>query len=386
MQFQIERKSLLAGLQQVLGVVEKRSTMPMLSHILITANSPENSIETGISIFATDLEISISDDYPAHVIVPGQMTVPGKKLLEITRELPDGMVKMSLQENNWISVEAGKAYFKITGLPSDEFPTPSFLDEEGSARISISAELFSRLIRKTIFATGENDPRYILNGLLLETHKVTETKQMIRLVATDGNRLALAEEAVKDHQGLSIKEQVIVPKKALLEIKRLLDETAITDPEQETDIRFGKNLLTLKSGTARFSSRLLNGNYPNYNLVIPKENNNHVSANKELLLGALTRVSILSDEKTSLVKTTVNPGQIEFRAKNHLVGEASETVPTSFEGEPFTTFFSARYLRDILLATDDSEIVFEFKDTESACLIREKSGRYLSLLMPVDEK
>jgi len=399
MKLQIERKYLLLGLQQVFGVVEKRSTMPILSHILISAYGAdtENGKEAGVSIFATDLEISIQDCYPAHVITPGQLTCPAKKLLEIVRELPEGMVKIELQENYWISIEAGNAYFKIAGLPHDDFPALSFVGGEGDTKVSIAPDSFSRLIRKTAFATGENDQRYILNGLLIEMHKVAEAKHMIRLVATDGQRLALAEEAVKSHQGASMEERAIVPKKAILEIKRLLDETPVKQgivnssegivtssvPLKEAEITFGKNLLTLQYDTARLSSRLLNGNYPNYNQVIPKENNKNVSANKEALLGALARVSILSDEKTFRVQTTVKAGQIEFRAKNSIIGEASESVATSFEGEPFTAFFSARSLRELLLVIDDDEIVLEFKEAETACLVREKSGRFLSIFMPL---
>jgi len=384
MKFRIERRCLLSGLQQIAGIIEKRSTMPILSHVLIEAMEAENGGEMGISIFGTDLEMSILNRYQADVITPGKLTCPAKKLLEIARELPDGMVEIALQENYWISIEAGKAKFKISGLSPDDFPSPSFLDGGGGSKISIPADILSKLIRKTVFATGENDPRYILNGLLLHTH-VTETKQMIRLVATDGHRLVLAEEAVKRHQGSSLEEQVIVPKKALLEIKRLLDEMPVAegDQEQGPEITFGKSLLTLKYGTARMSSRLLTGNYPNYNQVIPKDNNKHVPVNKSAILGALARVSLLADDKTSLVSTTVGNGQIEFLAKNNLVGEAFESVETSFNGEPFTTIFNAHYLRDLLLAIDDDEIVFEFKDGESACLVREKLGRYLSLLMPL---
>ena len=387
MKFQIERKHLLLGLQRVSGVVEKRSTMPILSHILISTSDSLTDTEekASIVIFATDLEISVQDRYPAHVISPGQLTCPAKKLLEIVRELPDGMIRIELQENYWIAIEAGKAYFKIAGLPSDDFPAASFLEGEGDTQISLPAPVFLKLIRKTVFATGENDQRYILNGLLIETRKVNETKYMMRLVGTDGSRLALAEEVISCYQGTSSEEKMIVPKKSILEIRRLLEEAPEDQTEQETDVRFGKNLLTVQYGTARISTRLLNGNYPNYNLVIPKENNKTVSANKEAILGALTRVSILSEEKTFRVQVTIHSGQIEFRAKNSIMGEASETVATPFEGERFVIFFSARSLRDLILVIDDDEIVFELKDGKSSCLIREKSGRYLSIVMPLQD-
>lgn len=386
MKFQIERNNLLSGVQQVVGVVERRNTMPILSHLLISATLQKGEEPEGkVSLFATDMEIGIRDHYPAQVTISGQITLPARKLLEIVRELPEGMVKITQQENHWISIESGNAIFKIAGLPPDEFPSFSQPGEEENAKTEINPEILSRLIQKTVFAVGENDPRYILNGLLIQMRRVTEAKSVIRLVATDGHRLALAEEVIKRPAAWPAEESVILPKKAILEIKRLIDETLKGKGEQKTEptMALGRGVLTFQYGTATLSARLLQGNYPNYQQVIPKENHQKISASKVAILGALGRVSILSSEKTSIIKVSIEKGQIVFKSNSPEMGEAIETVATSFDGEPFNSLFSANYLRDILLALDDEEVVFEFKNAESACLIQEKSGRFLAILMPL---
>jgi DNA polymerase-3 subunit beta len=387
MKFQIERHNLLSGVQQVVGVVERRNTMPILSHLLISATLQKGEEQEGnVSLFATDMEMGIRDHYPAQVTLSGQITLPARKLLEIVRELPEGMVKITQQENHWISIESGNAIFKIAGLPPDEFPSFSQPGEEENAKTEIDPEILSRLIQKTVFAVGENDPRYILNGLLIQMRRVTEAKSVIRLVATDGNRLALAEEVIKRPASWPMEESVILPKKAILEIKRLIDDTWAKEKgekKSEPTMALGKGVLTFQYGTATLSARLLQGNYPNYQQVIPKENHQKVSANKTAILGAIGRVSILANEKTSIIKVSIEKGQIVFKSNSPEMGEAIEIVATSFDGEPFTILFSASYLRDILLSLDDEEVVFEFKNAESACLIQEKSGRFLSILMPL---
>jgi len=391
MKIRIKRKDLFAGLQQVHGVVEKRNTMPILSHVLISAHEPilpnaenSNAVEdANISLFATDLEIGICDHYPAEVITPGSVTAPANKFFEIVRKLPEGIIDIEQLDNHWISIESGNSYFKLAGLSPEEFPALAL--SEGDVKITVDPLLLVKLIRKTIFAIGENDSRYILNGLLLQIQKISDGKSMLRFVATDGHRLALADGVIKRTIEKLLEEQVILPKKAILEIKRILSDAKGGDGEEEPAITFGKGLLTFKYKTTILTSRLMHGNYPNYQQVIPNNNDNKISANKFALTGALERVSILSHEKTDTVKVSVEKGQIILRSNNPELGEAREAIETPFQGEPFETLFSARYLMDLLSVLEEENVVFEFKDATSSCLIREDAGRFVSIVMPLKE-
>jgi DNA polymerase-3 subunit beta len=206
---------------------------------------------------------------------------------------------------------------------------------------------------------------------------------MIRFVATDGHRLALADGVIKRTTEKSLEEQVILPKKAILEIKRLLSDAKGGEGEEEPTITLGKGLLTFQYKTTILTSRLMHGNYPNYQQVIPNNNDKKLITNKRLLAGALERVSILSQEKTDTIKMSVEKGRIILRSNNPELGEARETVETPFHGEPFETMFSARYLLDLLSALDDEDVAFEFKDPASSCLIREDSGHFVSIVMPL---
>ena len=388
MKFHIERNLLLAGMQQVSGVVERRNTMPILSHVFISATTSlsEGKQEGTLAFFATDLETGVRCRYPAHVSIPGKMTAPARKFFEIVRELPEGIVKVEQDDKHWISIESGNAIFKIAGLPPDEYPSLSLMEEEGDVKIPIDPEMLSRLIRKTVFAAGENDPRYILNGLLLNIRKVSDTRNAIRMVGTDGHRLAMAEDTIKRPPEGPLEESVIIPRKAVVEMKRLLEETSSEKSEGGGPLlTLGKGVLTFRQGTTLLASRLVHGNYPNYQQVIPRENEKKVSANKEAIRGALGRVSLLSDEKTAIIKVRVEKGEIIFQSSQTELGEARETVPTSYEGESFSTLFSARYLSDLLAVIDDDDIVFAFKDGASACLVQETSGRFLSVLMPLQD-
>lgn len=371
MKIKIERKNLLTGIQRVQGVVEKRNTMPILSHILMEAQ------EGKIALFATDLEIGIQGSYPAQIIEPGRMTFSAKKLYEIVREFPEGMVEMTTQANHWVVIESGKSHFRIVGLPPEEFPTPPALDAD--KKIQIDPALFAGLIRRTLFASGENDTRYILNGILIQLQSGAEKKKTIRFVATDGHRLAVAEGTLTG-EATAKEEQVIVPKKAILEIKKALEEGG---GEGLPELSIGKSQLVFRWGSFVLTSRLMEGNYPNYQQVIPTGNDKKVSTRKEDLEGGLRRVSILAREKTNAIKFQLEKGRIVLSSNNPEMGEASEEIATSFKDEGFATGFNARYLLDVLSALEKEEATLEFKDPLSPCLIKEEASGFLAVVMPM---
>lgn len=381
MKVKIQRGELLKGLQRVQGVVERRNTMPILGHILLEAG------EDKLTLFATDLEIGIRCAYPATAIDKGRVTIAGRKFYEIIRELPEGEVHLQETENHWVEIQAATSQFKVTGLPVQEYPAQPFTLQQ--PLLSIPRTVLQELIPKTLFAVGENDTRYILNGVLLELRSESATSCLIRLVGTDGHRLAMVErgfEAVRaggsdQPGGLGPEGAVsaIVPKKTLMEIKRLMEED-----DQDPEMGFTKNQMLFRQGNLLLFSRLMEGTYPNYQQVIPKDNEKHVLIPKRSLEGALRRVSLLSREKTNAVKLQIEAGKMSLFSSNPELGEAKEDLPIPYKGAEVSTGFNARYLLDVLGVLKGEEARFEFKDALSPCLIREPQDKdYLCVVMPM---
>jgi len=367
----ISRKDLLSGIQRVQGVVERRNTMPILTHILMEAEGQN------IMLFATDLEVGIQGSYSAEVLEPGRITVSAVKLHEIIREFPEGLICLTSQENHWVIIESGKSFFRIVGLPPEEFPVPASI--ESDQIIQINQTLLSDLIRRTLFATGENNSQYILNGFLIQLEKTNAGTGIIRFITTDGHRLAVAEGKVSGDWS-EREDGVILPKKAILEIKRALDEG---NEIEEPQLSISENQLIYRWGTFVIASRLIEGDFPNYKKALPENNDKKIPVQKEDLEGGLRRVSILAREKTSAIKFTLEEGHILLSAKNPEMGEANEALETSFKEEGFSTGFNARYLIDALSVLRGEEVTLEFKDATSPCLIREESEGFLTVIMPM---
>lgn len=372
MKFKIKRSELLTGLQRVQGVVEKRNTMPILSNILLEAK------EDQVALFATDLEIAIRGSYEAEVSQPGGVTVSARKMYEIIREVPEGAVAIASEGNHSVRIQAGKSEFKVLGLPPQEFPAmPSV---ERVPLMPIGRKVLLELIRKTVFAAGDNDARYILNGIQVSLF-LKGKKRTLRLVGTDGHRLAVIERKLENGQaeGLSEEQTAVMPKKAAIEMKKLLDEN-----EEEPQIGISKNQMIFHRGNLLLLARLMEGTYPNYQQVIPKGNEQHAVIKKAELEGALRRVSILSREKTSAIKLVLEPGAMTLSSSNPDMGEAKETLGVNFKKEGLTAGFNARYILDILGAMESEEVALEFKDALSPCLIRQPGDDgYLCVVMPM---
>lgn len=372
MKLHIARDELLTGLQRVQGVVEKRNTMPVLSNILLEAKAE------GLEIIATDLEIMMRGLYKASVQEPGAITLSARKLYEILKELKDGDVELTVAENNWATIQSGKSRFKIVGLPSTDYPTLPAIEREGLTPLEGAGLL--ELIRKTIFAVGENDARYILNGLLV-TFSAAEGKTTLRLVGTDGHRLAVAEQEVS---GVGTKDlpreiKAIVPKKAAHEMRRLLEEE-----DGEPLIGFTKNLMIFRKSGLLLTSRLMEGSYPNYQQVLPKEHVKQVMAVKPELEGAIRRVAVLARDKSSAVKITLSGGTMTLFSSSPDYGEATEELPVRFEGESLTTAFNARYLLDVLSVIDGESVTLQMENPLSPCLVREPGNPgFRCVVMPV---
>lgn len=373
MKVRMGRDELLTGLQRVQGVVEKRNTMPILSNILIEAK------QEGAEIVATDLEIGMRGLYKATVHKPGGITVSARKLYEIIKELPSGDIDLVSSENNWTTIQAGKSQFKVVGLPSNDYPALPAIEREGLTPLSGAGLL--ELIRKTLFAAGDNDARYILNGLLV-TLISSEKKTTLRLVGTDGHRLAVAEQDLgkAGAKGAPQEIKAIIPKKAAQEMRRLLEEGGDSEPL----IGFTKNLMIFRKSGLLLTSRLMEGNYPNYQQVIPKESNKKIIVQRTELESALRRVSVLSKDKANAVKLSSAPGRLTLFSSNPDYGEATEEMSAQYEGEALNTGFNARYLLDVFDVMDGEKVSLQMESALSPCLIQEaETPGFKCVVMPI---
>jgi len=373
MKVRMGRDELLTGLQRVQGVVEKRNTMPILSNILIEAK------QEGAEIVATDLEIGMRGLYKATVHKPGGITVSARKLYEIIKELPSGDIDLMSSENNWTTIQAGKSQFKVVGLPSNDYPALPAIEREGLTPLSGAGLL--ELIRKTLFAAGDNDARYILNGLLV-TLISSEKKTTLRLVGTDGHRLAVAEQDLgkAGAKGAPQEIKAIIPKKAAQEMRRLLEEGGDSEPL----IGFTKNLMIFRKSGLLLTSRLMEGNYPNYQQVIPKESNKKIIVQRTELESALRRVSVLSKDKAHAVKLSSAPGRLTLFSSNPDYGEATEEMSAQYEGEALNTGFNARYLLDVFDVMDGEKVSLQMESALSPCLIQEaETPGFKCVVMPI---
>jgi DNA polymerase III subunit beta len=369
MKLTIKKEEILKGLQRIQGVVEKKNTMPILSNMLLTAEGKS------IEIIATDLEIGLRGRYDAEVEKPGAVTVSAKKMYEIVRELPAENVQINVEDGSWVKIASGHSQFKLVGLPKDEYPALPDVAEEGM--ITIDGTTLRDMIRKTLYSVGENDARYVLNGLYMH---MAQTKQglTIRMVGTDGHRLSMIDRVVDAKHK---EESIIIPKKAMMELRRLLEEDA---PQAELRLGFSKNHALFKRDGLVMVSKLIDGNYPNYLQVLPTKSTKKVKVSKEALAHAVKRVSILSKEKTNAVKLQLEKDRLVLSTNNPEVGEANEELGVDYRGEDIAIGFNSRYLLDVLTAMDRESVALELSDPLSPCLITEDGDEhYKCVVMPM---
>jgi DNA polymerase-3 subunit beta len=342
------REDVLAPLQSVIGVVERRQTMPVLANVLLAAK------DNRLSITGTDLEVELVATSAVGVQQAGDITVPGRKLLDIFKSLPEKTSVTLATEGERVSIRAGRSRFTLSSLPAAEFP----LVEEINAQqtLSVPQGEFRRLIDKTHFSMAQQDVRYYLNGLLLETDG-----KVLRAVATDGHRLALCEMELPG-KAKTI-HQVIIPRKGVLELQRIL----ATDGNIELAV--GTNHVRAQIGDIRFTSKLIDGRFPEYGRVIPASPPRKVEADRESLRQALQRTAILSNEKYRGIRLTARPDLLTLQAHNPEQEEAEDQVEVSYKGEEVEIGFNVNYLLDALAAIEGDKVEIGLTDSNSSCLI-----------------
>ena len=349
MKLSAARDVLLKPLQAVIGVVERRQTMPILSNILLVAKNGQ------LSVTATDLEVELVASTDVDVEAGGEITVSGRKLLDICKALPDGAdISMALGGEK-LEVRSGRSRFSLATLPAAEFPTVEDIKSEQT--ISVDQAVLSRLIEKTHFSMAQQDVRYYLNGMLLETGG-----EHLRAVATDGHRLALSQAAVD--MGELSEQQVIVPRKGVLELQRLLGG------EGNVDIQLGANHVRIELDGIRFTSKLIDGRFPEYERVIPEESSNELTADKGVLRSALQRTAILSNEKYRGIRVIIRDSGVVLQAHNPEQEKAEEEVEVEYSGDDIEIGFNVNYLLDAIGAVDGETITLSVVDSNSSCLVR----------------
>jgi DNA polymerase-3 subunit beta len=349
MKFSAARDVLLKPLQAVIGVVERRQTMPILSNVLLVAKGNE------LAVTATDLEVELVAQTEVSVEADGEITVSGRKLLDICRALPDGSdIDISVTGEK-VVVRSGRSKFSLATLPAAEFPTVE--DIKAGQTVGVEQAVLGRLIEKTHFSMAQQDVRYYLNGMLLETGG-----KFLRAVATDGHRLALSEVEL---DGSLDEQQVIVPRKGVLELQRLMTG------EGSLDLELGPNHVRIQLDGIRFTSKLIDGRFPEYERVIPKESSNELTADREAFRGALQRTAILSNEKYRGIRLIIRDSGVVMQAHNPEQEEAEEELEVTYSGEDIEIGFNVNYLLDALGAVDGDDVTLSVLDGNSSCLIRQ---------------
>ena len=366
MNLTISKEQIMHGLQAVQNVVSTRTTLPILSNVLLEAEGNR------LKLTATDLDVTVTCSVEAQVKKPGSTTVPVKKLFGIIRELNNGDIELEVDEKNNCSIRAGASFYKVNGLAAEEYPPmPKFKDEK---KVSLKQETVKSMMRKTSFAISTDESRYVLNGIFmsLKDHKLT-------MVATDGRRLALVDEELdvtEQSQG-----EFIVPAKAVNELNRLLQGTG------ELEIRYSENQAAFnlkddKGFSILIVSKLIEGNYPNYRQVIPGEAKERVSLVREEFLHALRRAEIMTSEKSNSVKLTFTKNNLAITANSPEVGEARESIAVNYKGKDMAIAFNPKYMIDPLGALAEDEVFFELIDELSPGVLK-INAPFLYVVMPM---
>jgi DNA polymerase III subunit beta len=348
MKFSAGREAILAPLQAVIGVVERRQTMPILANVLISGRGDE------LSITATDLEVELVAKAKVNLQQGGEITVPGRKLLDIVRALPEQANVSIAVEGEKATVKSGKSRFTLTTLPASDFPTIE--DIRAQQALTVAQAALKRLLDKTHFSMAQQDVRYYLNGMLLEI-----ADKVLRTVATDGHRLAYCETELETAVGTA--QQVIVPRKGVLELQRLLGS------DGTVEVSVGTNHIRAQIGDIRFTSKLIDGRFPEYGRVIPANPPRQVKADRDVLRAALQRAAILSNEKYRGIRLAVKANALILQSHNPEQEEAEEELEVAYDGEEVEIGFNVNYLLDALAAVDGSDVQLGLTDANNSCLV-----------------
>jgi DNA polymerase-3 subunit beta len=368
MEFIISTNELSKGLYRAQGIVEKKTAMPILSNVLFT------SLEEGkVTITATDLEVGMTGEHDANVIKGGSITISARHLFDIVRSLPDDDVTIKKLDNNWAEIKCGNVEYKMLGMAAEEFQ--GLPDIENVELFSVDPLSLKEMIEKTIYAVSTDETRYNLNGSFLE-----KTDEGFRMVATDGHRLSMIDSKLaEDVSKSAFGEGIIIPKKGLLEMKRLIESE-----EGECAIGLDKNNLVFKMDNVTVIMRLLDGKFPEYRQVIPDQQKIVLKLDRKMLFDSLKRVSILSSDRTLGLKVNLKKNLLQINTSNPDLGEAREDIDIDYDGPELTVGFNAKYLLDALSSINTQEVNLSLEDDLSPGVFNPiDNDKYTCVVMPM---
>jgi DNA polymerase-3 subunit beta len=377
MEISVSRQDLLRELSATQSVVERKTTIPILSNFLLEAGAGDAGGVDRLTITATDLDQSIRTSCPAKVKKPGACTIPARKLFDYVKLLPDGEISIKLMENHWVQIRSGRSNTKMVGMARANFPQVAEFPETGLTKISAAS--IKAMIAKTIFAISNEESRYTLNGALLILKA-----ESLAMVATDGHRLSHIEKSGESLENISGEKRTLIPRKALAELQSLLadsDETSLDfyDDEHTLFFRLGHRVLT---------TRKLTGQFPNYEAVLPRDNSKFVVVRSEELMGSIQRVAQFADERSGAIKIRLEQNEMKISSSSTESGESEDTIETPYSFDAIVVGFNSTYLIDFLRAVGTSgEVRLEFKDAQSAGQMRPEDPvddfKYRYVIMPM---
>lgn len=361
----IKREEILRKLSDIQYIVDKKGSLAIINHFLLNAQE-KNSF-----IIATDLETAIKEPINLEIIQEGRYCLIGKKLLEIVRELEGDTINIELIEEGWVKIKSDKAHYRLACMSASDFP--AWPNIEPKDRFSLASEAFLDMINKTLYAAGESDSRYALNCLLFHI----KTDGTMSMVGTDGHRLALSSRETEFKPEKEMK--ILLSKRSLAEIKRIVPQ------EGKIELLLDKNYLLLKTGEVDLLCRVIEGNFPNYENVIPVNNDKIITVKKDTLMKVLKRASIMSKEKSSLVRFDINENLIQISASNPDFGEYRDEIDIDYKGEPISIGFSSRFLLDSLSVIDTEKVRITMKESLTAVMVISDRDDYdyKSIVMPM---
>jgi DNA polymerase-3 subunit beta len=368
MEITVSKFELLRELTATQGVVERKTTIPILSNYLFEAAGDK------LSLTATDLDLSLRTSCNAKVKKEGACTIPARKLYDYVKLLPDADITIKLLENHWVSIRCGRSNTKMVGMAKSNFPGLPVFPSAGA--IKIPAPVLRSMIAKTGFAIASEESRYTLNGALMVLKA-----ESITMVATDGHRLAHVERAGEKFEGVSGEMKTLIPKKAMDELKSLLDSDIET-----IDFAKDENTLFFRVGPRLLTSRQLTGQFPNYEAVLPKDISKSIALHGEELGAAIARVAQFADERSRAVRLRLEKGELKISASSTETGESEDSIEVAYDGDPMAIGFNAQYLIDFIKATGSCDVKLELKDAQSAGQLRPAEGedyKYRYIVMPM---
>lgn len=370
MEFKIDKDTFVKALQKVQGIVEKRNTMPILANVLIEAAGDH------IYLTATDLEVGMRSSYTTTVITEGKITVSAKKVYEIIKELSDQEISFATKENDWVEIRSGRAQFNIVGLSPEEFPYFPKVGDENF--ITLDTARLREMIEQTAYAICNDETKYNLNGIFVKGG-TEDGRTVLRMVATDGHRLSIAEKEFAGSVGTELSKGVIFPKKGVLELKKMAEEET-----GELKLGFMDNSAICKKDNTVVVMRLVDGEFPDYTKVIPPNNDRLVTIKSEELLHCLRRMSILSSEKFKGIKFDLTGNKLIISSSNPELGEANEELEAVYTGDDLSIRFNARYLIDVLTVLDTPDVVLCLRDELSPAIVKKGAvDGFLAVIMPM---